>query len=82
MHEQLVPYLPEFGFNPKDARFLGSPVDLGPAFGAGSGWGRIEVEASEQSAETLFVHLLVAQDATAAFPPIDPRSAPHLNPLW
>src|SRR5438876_12291917 len=26
--EQLVPYLPEFGFNPKDARFLGSPVDL------------------------------------------------------
>ena len=28
VHEQLVPYLPEFGFNPKDARFLGSPVDL------------------------------------------------------
>ena len=28
MYEQLVPYLPEFGFNPKDARFLGSPVDL------------------------------------------------------
>ncbi len=26
VHEQLVPYLPEFGFNPKDARFLGSPV--------------------------------------------------------
>lgn len=26
--EQLVPYLPEFPFNPKDARFLGSPVDL------------------------------------------------------
>ena len=26
--EQLVPYLPGFGFNPKDARFLGSPVDL------------------------------------------------------
>src|SRR6059058_4079145 len=24
VHEQLVPYLPEFGFNPKDARFLGS----------------------------------------------------------
>src|SRR6266550_2008233 len=22
VHEQLVPYLPEFGFNPKDARFL------------------------------------------------------------
>src|SRR5204863_9682545 len=28
VHEQLVPYLPEFGFNPKDARFLGTPVDL------------------------------------------------------
>ena len=26
--EQLVPYLPDFPFNPKDARFLGSPVDL------------------------------------------------------
>lgn len=26
--EQLVPYLPGFGFNPKDVRFLGSPVDL------------------------------------------------------
>lgn len=28
VHEQLVPYLPDFGFNPKDVRFLGSPVDL------------------------------------------------------
>lgn len=26
--EQLVPYLPGFGFNPKDARFLGSPIDF------------------------------------------------------
>ena len=26
--EQLVPYLPEFKFNPKDARFIGSPVDF------------------------------------------------------
>lgn len=26
--EQLVPYLPNFPFNPKDARFLGSPVDF------------------------------------------------------
>lgn len=26
--EQLVPYFPEFAFDPKDARFLGSPVDL------------------------------------------------------
>ena len=28
VNEQLVPFLPEFRFNPKDARFLGSPVDL------------------------------------------------------
>jgi predicted Holliday junction resolvase-like endonuclease len=28
VQEQLVPFLPGFGFNPKDARFLGSPVDL------------------------------------------------------
>ncbi len=26
--EQLVPYLPDFPFNPKDVRFLGTPVDL------------------------------------------------------
>jgi predicted Holliday junction resolvase-like endonuclease len=26
--EQLVPYLPAFRYNPKDARFLGTPVDL------------------------------------------------------
>src|SRR3989449_3768438 len=28
VHEQLIPYLPDFHFNPKDARFLGTPVDL------------------------------------------------------
>ena len=28
VHEQLLPILPGFSFNPKDARFLGSPVDL------------------------------------------------------
>jgi predicted Holliday junction resolvase-like endonuclease len=28
VHEQLVPYLPDFPWNPKDVRFLGSPVDL------------------------------------------------------
>lgn len=26
--EQLVPYLPEFEYHPKDARFIGSPVDF------------------------------------------------------
>jgi predicted Holliday junction resolvase-like endonuclease len=28
VHEQLTPYLPSFPYNPKDVRFLGSPVDL------------------------------------------------------
>ena len=28
VHEQLIPYLPAFPYNPKDARYLGSPVDL------------------------------------------------------
>jgi Endonuclease related to archaeal Holliday junction resolvase len=28
VQEQLVPYLPGFPYNPKDVRFLGSPVDL------------------------------------------------------
>ncbi len=28
VYEQLVPWLPDFRFNPKDARFLGSPVDF------------------------------------------------------
>jgi predicted Holliday junction resolvase-like endonuclease len=28
VYEQLVPYLPDFAFNPKDARFLGTPVDF------------------------------------------------------
>jgi len=26
--EHIVPYLPEFSYNPKDARFIGSPVDF------------------------------------------------------
>jgi predicted Holliday junction resolvase-like endonuclease len=28
IYEQLVPYLPDFQFNPKDAQFLGRPVDF------------------------------------------------------
>lgn len=28
VHEQLISYLPGFPFNPKDVRFLGSPIDL------------------------------------------------------
>ena len=28
VHEQLAPYFPLFPYNPKDVRFLGSPIDL------------------------------------------------------
>lgn len=28
MTEHMIPYLPGFGFNPSDARFIGSPIDL------------------------------------------------------
>ena len=28
IYEQLVPYLPGFAFNPRDARFIGPPVDF------------------------------------------------------
>jgi predicted Holliday junction resolvase-like endonuclease len=35
--EQLAPYLPAFGFNPKDARFIGSPVDFLVFHGLSSG---------------------------------------------
>ena len=36
MTEHLVPYLPGFGFNPSDARFIGSPIDLIVFAGLGS----------------------------------------------
>jgi predicted Holliday junction resolvase-like endonuclease len=26
--EHFIPYLPDFGYNPKDARFIGSPIDF------------------------------------------------------
>ena len=28
VHEQLIAYLPDFPYNPKDVGFLGSPIDL------------------------------------------------------
>ena len=37
MTEHMVPYLPGFGFNPSDARFNGSPIDLVVFDGLGDG---------------------------------------------
>lgn len=49
---------------------LGTPDDIGSTFGVGAGWGRMEVEATDKSAETIFIHLLVPQDRTAEPPAI------------
>jgi predicted Holliday junction resolvase-like endonuclease len=37
VYEHFVPYLPDFEFNPKDARFLGGPVDFVVFDGLGAG---------------------------------------------
>ena len=37
MTEHLVPFLPGFGFNPRDVRFIGSPIDLIVFDGLGEG---------------------------------------------
>ena len=37
MTEHIVPYLPGFGFNPADSRFIGSPIDLVVFDGLGNG---------------------------------------------
>ncbi len=41
VYEQLVPYLPDFPFNPKDVRFLGTPVDLVVFDGLSEGAGAV-----------------------------------------
>jgi len=39
--EHLVPYLPGFAFNPKDSRFIGSPIDLVVIDGLSNGDGTV-----------------------------------------
>jgi len=48
---------------------LGNPGTLGSAFGAGSGWGRLEVESLETGGSHLFVHALAIADADIGKPP-------------
>jgi len=54
--EHIVPYLPDFVYNPKDARFIGSPVDLlvfdGLADGNVKGVIFIEVKTGKSSLST------------------------------
>jgi predicted Holliday junction resolvase-like endonuclease len=40
--EHIVPYLPGFAFNPKDARFVGSPIDLVIFDGLSEGEGNVK----------------------------------------
>lgn len=48
---------------------LGAPVSFGNAFGAGGGWGRLEVEATAETTSTLYVNVLVPVDAAQESPP-------------
>jgi len=48
---------------------LGAPTDLGPMFGAGAGWGRLEVEPLEEGTEHTFLHVLVPTDLGVRTPP-------------
>lgn len=45
---------------------LGRPADLGPQFGAGRSWGRIDVQPAQPDQVVLFVHLLWAQGRDSA----------------
>jgi len=55
---------------------LGSPVSIGPAFGSGAGWGRMEVEALGDETGRMFVHVLAAVDREQERPPaMDVRPA-------
>lgn len=48
---------------------LGQPATLGDAFGSGSSWGRIEVEAVDDSTSLVFVHALYPCDRRQESPP-------------
>jgi hypothetical protein len=48
---------------------LGNPTRLGPQFGLGAVWGRLDVQAPSDPVETRFVHLLIPSDvSTRALP--------------
>lgn len=48
---------------------LGQPTVLGPQFGAQPHWGRLEIEPAAKGAATVFVALLVADDASGKLAP-------------
>lgn len=54
---------------PSAAYELGRPMGLGPQFGVGAAWGRLDVSPSEKMEEVVFLHLLIPTDATVETPP-------------
>ena len=51
---------------------LGSPTRLGPQFGLGAVWGRLDVQAPAEPVESRFVHLLIPIDrSTRTLPKTD-----------
>lgn len=48
---------------------LGDPIGLGPQFGVGATWGRLDVSPSEESDRVVFLHLLIPTDRTVEEPP-------------
>jgi hypothetical protein len=54
---------------PSAAYELGRPIGLGPQFGVGATWGRLDVYPPGETEEIVFLHLLVPADAIAAYPP-------------
>ena len=48
---------------PNAAYRLGCPTGLGPQFGVGATWGRLDVSPAEKTQQTVFLHLLIPTDA-------------------
>jgi hypothetical protein len=55
---------------PNASYTLGMPTGLGPNFGAGASWGRLDVTPAESSDDVTFLHLLLPTDRTADSPPV------------
>ena len=65
--EQLLPFFPEFRFNPRDARFLGSPVDLVVFDGLAEGrCGRVVFVEVKTRGSTLTTRERLVRDAVQA----------------
>ncbi|UCD30549.1 MAG: heparinase II/III family protein [Planctomycetota bacterium] len=48
---------------------LGSPTSLGPHFGVGATWGRLDVSPSQNTEKVIFLHLIIPTDGNMEKPP-------------